>query len=499
MKASGELFQLIKSLNKSEKRYFKLNFPGRESTNYLMLFDAMDKQESYNEQSIKEKFKNEKFIKQLTFTKNYLYNSIFNSLISFNRAASSETQLTEIVIKLRILFNKNLYPQYFKALKNFKQKAWEYEKFYILIEILRLQRLISEARKFRTFNQQVIYDEEKAVLEKISNLGEYSRLFNYSQSLKRKAGIAGKKQSIREADKILEEKLLSDVKYALSTQAIEYYYHIKEVLYSIKGDTVKQYGTCKKRLECIESNPKPFLDDIVDVRKESLYTLTGLAIEIGKGKEFKYYLGKYFLSKEINISGKDAISNHINLKYILHTKNLKNGNAICNRVEEDLVKYKGKLNKDMELENMFMITKYYFYLKDYKMALNKNNDVLTHPLIKYRKDLYIYAKLFNLSIHYELGNMGLIEYLIEAVKKLLKNDSALYEEEIEAVAVIQKMTEFHYRKDKLVLNDLMVKLKRMKAVFSMRESSYYLDLPFWIEEKLISLSGNPGTFARKDL
>src|SRR5690606_3140650 len=143
MKASGELFQLIKSLNKSEKRYFKLNFPGRENTNYLMLFDAIDKQEIYHEQSIKEKFKNEKFVKQLTFTKNYLYSSILSSLISYNRSGSTEIQLTEIVIKLRILFNKGLYPQYFKALKNFKQKVWEYEKFYILLEILRLQRLIS--------------------------------------------------------------------------------------------------------------------------------------------------------------------------------------------------------------------------------------------------------------------------------------------------------------------------------------------------------------------
>jgi hypothetical protein len=376
MKTSSELFELIKCLSKSEKRYFKLSFQGRENAKYLILFDEIEKQRTYNEEVIKEKYKNEKFVKQLTFTKNYLYNSILNSLISFNRSRSSETQLTEMVIKLRILFNKNLFIKYFKSLKKFKIKAWEYEKFYILLEILRLQRLIFETKKFRTVNQELLYKEEKLVLEKISNLGEYSKLFYYSQSLKRKAGVAGMKQSAGEADRILKEKLLQNEKYALSVQATEYYYHIKTVLYSIKGDRKNQYEACKKRLLCIESNPKPFLDDIVDVRKEALYTLTELAIEMGSKDDFKYYMNKYFVSNENITAGKDVISNHIGLKYILQTCNFENGDEICNRIEEDLIKHKGKLDKDFELENMFMIAKYYFNKNEYNTALIKNNDIL---------------------------------------------------------------------------------------------------------------------------
>ena len=170
-----------------------------------------------------------------------------------------------MVIKLRILFNKNLFPQYFRALKKFKQRAWEYEKFYIILEILRLQRLISETKKFRTAKQELIYEEEKKVLEKISNLGEYSQLFYYANSLRRKTGSGGKRQSKKEADRLLKNKLLSDIKYAHSIQAVEYFYHIKQILYSIKGDRKSQFNACKKRLEHIELNPGPFLDDIVDV------------------------------------------------------------------------------------------------------------------------------------------------------------------------------------------------------------------------------------------
>ena len=50
MVKKDRLFELIKSLSKSEKRYFKL-FCSSESgkSNYLKLFDAIDKQEVYNE------------------------------------------------------------------------------------------------------------------------------------------------------------------------------------------------------------------------------------------------------------------------------------------------------------------------------------------------------------------------------------------------------------------------------------------------------------------
>ena len=60
MKAKSDLFQLIKSLTKSEKRYFKLyakmhGLHGNQ--NYLILFDQIDKlaqeSEEYNENKIK--------------------------------------------------------------------------------------------------------------------------------------------------------------------------------------------------------------------------------------------------------------------------------------------------------------------------------------------------------------------------------------------------------------------------------------------------------------
>ena len=67
-KASDHLYKLVKSLSKAEKRYFKI-FTSRhtigESNSYQEVFDYIDKMSDYDEQMIKEHFKDESFIERL--------------------------------------------------------------------------------------------------------------------------------------------------------------------------------------------------------------------------------------------------------------------------------------------------------------------------------------------------------------------------------------------------------------------------------------------------
>ncbi len=66
------LFQLIKSLSITEKGYVKkYRAKNRTNPSYLQLFAAIDKQENYDEDQIKNIFKDESFIKQLSVAKNY--------------------------------------------------------------------------------------------------------------------------------------------------------------------------------------------------------------------------------------------------------------------------------------------------------------------------------------------------------------------------------------------------------------------------------------------
>ena len=112
MKPSNELFMLIKSLNKSEKRFFKLSSTIQAGDkNYLRIFDFVDKQEEYDEEALKVAFQNETFIKHLPSEKNHLYKLILKSLRSYYSEQSISSILKQEIKNIEILYAKALYKE----------------------------------------------------------------------------------------------------------------------------------------------------------------------------------------------------------------------------------------------------------------------------------------------------------------------------------------------------------------------------------------------------
>ena len=111
VKVSENLHQLIRSLSKPEKRYFKLHSSRHiigEQNNYVKLFDAIDKQKEYNEAGLLAQFKQEVFIKQFSIAKSRLYDSILRSLDAYNSDSSVDSQLKNMLHHAEILFKKTL-------------------------------------------------------------------------------------------------------------------------------------------------------------------------------------------------------------------------------------------------------------------------------------------------------------------------------------------------------------------------------------------------------
>ncbi len=87
MGASDDLFQLIKSMSRSEKGYFKKYASKHtigEKNSYVKLFDAIDAQAAYDEDALKQKFRNDRFVSSLYSTKNYLFNLALKSLSAYH-------------------------------------------------------------------------------------------------------------------------------------------------------------------------------------------------------------------------------------------------------------------------------------------------------------------------------------------------------------------------------------------------------------------------------
>lgn len=110
MTPKDDLFQLIKSMDRNEKGYFKkfaaLN--GKKDNNYVLLFDAINQQTEYDEAVLKQQFKGEKFIVQLHVVKNYLFKLILKSLRNYHQETTTPLKLYNLLIDTELLCNRRM-------------------------------------------------------------------------------------------------------------------------------------------------------------------------------------------------------------------------------------------------------------------------------------------------------------------------------------------------------------------------------------------------------
>ncbi|MGB0932166.1 MAG: hypothetical protein ACPGVB_15390, partial [Chitinophagales bacterium] len=178
MAVSTQLFDLIKSLNKPEKRYFKLHsskYKGEENQ-YRRVFDAIDSQDDYDEDALKEKFKKEKFVKQFHVMKNYLYNLVLDSLWAFHAGKNTNQQIGELIDKSEVLNEKGLFHQSLKLLQKAAKYAEKKESFEHCLLIYKRLKLLY-IRKIDVDNFEKRLDEyiqkEQWALRQLNNLMHY--------------------------------------------------------------------------------------------------------------------------------------------------------------------------------------------------------------------------------------------------------------------------------------------------------------------------------------
>jgi hypothetical protein len=105
-KIRDSLHELIGSLTKTEKRYFKLHVTrhsGNDESNMILLFDFIAKQEQYDEAALFHHFKGKAFLNQFSTVKKRLYDHIMEALHLFHANASLEAQLSQMLHQATIL------------------------------------------------------------------------------------------------------------------------------------------------------------------------------------------------------------------------------------------------------------------------------------------------------------------------------------------------------------------------------------------------------------
>lgn len=423
MKKQDYVFDLIKSLTRGEKRNFRmLTQITSGSKKYLKLFDCMDSLDSYDESKILKKFRSDSsFEKQLAYNKNYLYNAILNSLAYFHKGANSE--VSSLTLQVEILMQKNLYDQARKLLRKVKERVKSQEKFEDLLKLFRFEveilRLTENYKILHESLRQVEF-EEKVTLEKISNLLKMRHLSVRAEVLMATIGMARREDDLEIINEILASPEMEDEKQALSNRAKILYQVVMRRVYHFKDDHASAFPHIKRALELYEANPILIEDDRIGYLKmlgslvHTSFLLFGLD-EAVKGLD-KVMAFKPATPQE-NVFRFSRI--YLYLLAMHSDQGVRASEEFMVDFHEELERLSSVIPPKTELYAYYMLTMYFHVHGDISKALKANNEFLNKPRASMSIPIQGAARIYNLVLHFELGNYDLIEYNLKSTSRFI--------------------------------------------------------------------------------
>ncbi|WP_271768665.1 hypothetical protein [Aquimarina algiphila] len=462
MKKNEELFYLIKSLTKSEKRYFKLSAQGNESAEYLHLFDAIEAQKIYDETKIKTLFKDKTFVLQLTTIKNYLKQRILQSLRSYHSRISKNAELMDIIRNVEILYHKGQYSICKSELNRAEKKAKNFQQDMLLFHIEDWKRKVHQALYPQDFTTlKTIIEKQKDTLD---STNEYIDLLLANVdpaqfSLSHKKSVSLQNKTLKTLHKYRKQLLSKHTDKARQTleNLIKEWEQSPELL----KEYFAMYFSVNNNLLGFLVFNKQYKEAFVRILllKQKAQTITTISAAI-----IKETLRLYNIELEI----------HRNLKD-LHTTH-----EVINEIQTFINTHKTLVPNNYWLSFRFQFANIYFLKEDYKKALQWINDILNHQTKKDRKDLITHAYWLNLLVHYELGNGFTLRYLIDSMKKQLRKQKNIVFYEKTILKFLSKTVEYdaiEKRKAFIDLNDQLEEYPIPDHILG------YVDFTEWIFKK----------------
>ena len=480
---SDDLHKLIKSLTPSERGYFKkfasLSY-GKES-NYMRLFNAIEQQDEYEEKKIKQIFKNETLIKHLPSEKNHLYKIILEHLYAYGSDQSVDVKLNKMLFQIQILFKKNLFYQCQKLLLRAKKMAIEAEKYPQIIALIRLQMIFSN--KIPIENVQVLIHEQNAGVKIYANELAYSQLLAELLQLKIKNNLPFSK----EMKELMNRPLLTDEKKALSFSARMRFLNLR-ANYSLQiGDLPGSYRFGKRLVELIESTPRKMKRD------EKFYNiaLMNLLIILDKARYYEELVETTVKLRSVVTTDEESAIEVFTVSYVtelnmyIYTGEFEKGLALIPQFISSFEMNSKKMNPYNKLIITCKIAILFFGANQLKKALLWINKTLNQENEGSPNQAIRATSILNLIVHFELGNMDLLEHLIKSTNYLQVEKQSLYKVEVCVLNFFKGLPESHTPKE------LMNEFKKLKTKFVFllkdpleKEALNYFDYPSWVESKI---------------
>jgi hypothetical protein len=492
-RSTDNLFQLIKSLKKAEKRNFKLYITRNSASGDLkvvQLFDALDRMPVYDEGALLAKQKGIKK-QQLSNLKAHLYREVLGSL-RLIKGDHVDLQLHEQMDHARILYNKGLYHQSLRVLDKMKELARHYHQFTYLQQVLFFEKKIEALFITRSFQDRAtaLSAEADAASQQLVLVNALSNLALQLYGHYIQHGHARNPADVQAVKDFLANGLPADADRAKGFYERLYLYQCHCWTAFIRLDFLQYYRYTQKWVHLFTAEPQMQEAETAHYIK-GLHNLMGAHFNLGNHAGLAQAIGLFEAFGQSPLV-QDNHNHRIQVFVYLNTAKINlhflegrfdAGLQLVPVIEAGLAAYELYLDRHRVLIFYYKIACLYFGSGDNGRAIDYLNKII-HIKSDLRTDLQCYARLLHLIAHYELGNLELLQYLTKSVYRFMLGMQSLSRVEEEVFLFLRQSLKAEPGSLPGAFKKLLARIKPYEKNRYENRAFAYLDIIAWLESKL---------------
>jgi hypothetical protein len=441
MKATPDLFNLVKSLTKNEKRYVTLFLSSglyKNNKNSLSLFRSISRQTKFDESSLKKQF-SKSFASRLSAEKNKLFDLILESLMFLYRDAMPERKILRNRARAWFLIQKGMPAAGLKYFHKSREMAKQYEFFPVLAQLAYFenhQARITSEKSF--FSAQEYHKRDKELLELLNTDLVLHTLFTELINIQLHYGN-DIKPATDEIEQIIKHPLLDPSLKLTSFSAQMSRLEIRSLYYSLKNNNREAYHSIHELVALNEKSPI-HLDQNYGRYCNALATELMYAVLVRdyiavpqlvlKTRKAAKGMGNYFTYDFgfVDFAG-------IGIYELLSWRNRADqtaGPALLSKTEKQFSHYRPQLNPALLTGILYLLGTYHFYLGNFKKALHYLNDLIDSTGSETGQNYQCMTRLVKILLHYDLGHYDLLPSLVQSTTRMLQKNEryGLFEKEL---------------------------------------------------------------------
>ncbi len=422
MKPSQDLFQLVQSLSSAEKRFFRVNTqrqsdPKGQSNTYLRLFDILLEAETYDEDEVKAHFAGEPCLRQFTRTKNYLYESLLQSLKDFHADKQVELRIRNDLDKVKILFDRRLFSQALTRLHRCKKPVAEFELTSLMPNILHWERQVLKKIRSKDLADQLaeLEKEEVELIQTLqSEIAAYALHDRLLLQIHQRVDATAPSNQIplpTESPTTFNGRLAHLLSLALAHR----HRGNREIAHQYYQQIIQHWEQAPHQRQAFPTR-----------YEKSLIAFLYSAHSIGNYSAFDDLQAYVRQSQHLSNPFKSSfllISYNLRLLYLMNTQQFEEALTLAPTLAAELNQTKENISAWLPAATNLCLL--YFLQQDYPATRQWCNRILDLPRNNDRRDLKELVRTLHLILLYEQKEYDLIPYFLKSLQRYIRSQRKL--------------------------------------------------------------------------